>query len=183
MLKFTVRAAALAGAFALATGAYAQGTITPPPSATGQPSAGAPNSNNSGVSGTVAGSDNLRGNVGSAPNEAVGSDRSPVSGNAQSNTQNRSESQNGAESRAAGESRGAGGTENRASNSAGSASSNQSSVASNSDKTFDPSSLNLGKTSTPMKGLRNKARVEANERRITQQLNRAAAAMATQNPG
>jgi hypothetical protein len=165
MLKFTIRAAALAGALALTTGAYAQGTITPPASATGQPSTGTGNTNGNGVAGTVAGSDNLRGNVGSAPNEAVGSDKSPVSGsNAQSNAQSPA-------------------AENRASNNTASAGSNQSSVASNSDKTFDPSSLNLGKTSTPIKGLKNKARVEANERRITQQLNRAAASMPAQNPG
>ena len=184
MLKLSMGAAALA-AFALATGAYAQGTITPPASATGQPSAGAPNSNNSGISGTVAGSDNLRGNIGSAPNEAVGKDQSPVGGaNGGSDAQSRSESSNGAaaQTRADSESHGAA---SETSNNAASArsNSNQSSVASNSDKTFDPSSLNLGKTSTPMKGLKNKARVEANERRITQQLNRAAASMTTQNPG
>ena len=182
MLRLIIAATALSGALALGSTAFAQGTITPPPSATGQPSAGAESSKDRGVAGTVAGQDNLRGNVGSAPNEAVGSDKSPLSGaNTQSDSQSRGASARSS-SPSSNESANAGRSE--ATQSAASQSNtSQSSVAANSDKTFDPSSLNLGKTSTPIKGLKNKARVEANERRITQQLNRAAASMAAQNPG
>ena len=119
MSKLTFTAALLCGAFALSGAAQAQGTITPPASATGQSASGGANTNNSGVSGTVAGPDKLYGNIGSSESE----------------------------------------------------------------RSFDPSSLHLGKTATPMKGIKNMARVEANERRITQQLNKAAAAGTAQNPG
>jgi len=50
---------------------------------------------------------------------------------------------------------------------------------------FDPATLNLGKTATPVKELNrgNRSRIEANERRITAELNRAAAKMPANRPG
>jgi hypothetical protein len=54
-----------------------------------------------------------------------------------------------------------------------------------SQNAFDPDTLNLGKTATPVKEMNrgNRSRVEANERRITAELNRAAAKMPANHPG
>jgi hypothetical protein len=137
----------LCAGIGVAGAAFAQGTIAPPANDTGQ---GASSRANSGATGTETGT-------------VAGSDRNTSGGASSSaNTRGRDADEHSS------------GTANESASAYGS--NGTSRVASNQNG-FDPSSLKLGKTATPEKnvGPRNKARVEANERRITAELNRAAA--------